>query len=116
MKQKLLAAIRTKFVKDTLTLQASGFLTQASGFAASAVLAFALGAHGQGLFVMAVTLQALLFNLVNVGVVQATVSQVAAASSRRYCTDRLSSPRAAAMRASGSMTSGSPGCSASTTL
>ncbi|MCY3003243.1 MAG: lipopolysaccharide biosynthesis protein [Planctomycetota bacterium] len=82
MKRRFLQAIKTKFVKDTLTLQASGFLTQASGFAASAVLAFALGAHGQGLFVMAVTLQALLFNLVNVGVVQATVSQLAAANAR----------------------------------
>jgi O-antigen/teichoic acid export membrane protein len=82
MKQRFLRALKTKFVKDTLTLQASGFLTQASGFAASAVLAFALGAHGQGLFVMAVTLQALLFSLVNVGVVQATVSQLAAANAR----------------------------------
>ena len=82
MKHKLLSLLRSKFVKDTLTLQASGFLTQASGFASSALLAFVLGAHGQGLFVMAVTLQALLFNFVNVGVIQATVSQVAAASTR----------------------------------
>ncbi len=82
LRDKLRKLLSAKFVADTLALQASGMLTQLSGFAASALLAFALGSHGQGLFVMAVTLQALMFNLVNVGVIQATVSQVAAASTR----------------------------------
>jgi len=82
MRAKIRSALKRKFVADTLTLQLSGFLTQASGFLSSALLAFALGAHGQGLFVMAVTLQALLFNLVSVGVIQATVSQIAAATAR----------------------------------
>jgi len=82
MRAKIRSALKRKFVADTLTLQLSGFLTQASGFVSSALLAFALGAHGQGLYVMAVTLQALLFNLVSVGVIQATVSQIASATAR----------------------------------
>lgn len=82
MREKLRKVLAKKFVADTLVLQASGMLTQFSGFLSSALLAFALGAHGQGLFVMAVTLQALLFNLVSVGVIQATVSQLASANSR----------------------------------
>jgi O-antigen/teichoic acid export membrane protein len=82
MREKLGKLLARKFVADTLVLQTSGMLTQLSGFVASALLAFALGSHGQGLFVMAVTLQALLFNLVSVGVIQATVSQLASANSR----------------------------------
>ncbi len=82
MREKLRKVLAKKFVADTLVLQTSGMLTQLSGFVASALLAFALGSHGQGLFVMAVTLQALLFNLVSVGVIQATVSQLASANSR----------------------------------
>ena len=74
--------IRNKFLKDAATLQVSGSLNQASQLFSSIAIAFLLGAPGQGLFVLAVMLQALFYNLVSVGVVQATVSQVAAASAR----------------------------------
>jgi O-antigen/teichoic acid export membrane protein len=74
--------IRNKFVKDAATLQLSGLLNQVSQIVSSSVVAFLLGAHGTGQFVIAVMLQALLYNLVNVGVVQTTISQVAAASAR----------------------------------
>jgi O-antigen/teichoic acid export membrane protein len=74
--------IRNKFLKDAATLQVSGLLNQLSQTVSSIVIAFLLGAHGQGLFAVAVMLQALFYNLVNIGVVQATVSQIAAASAR----------------------------------
>lgn len=74
--------IKSKLLKDTATLQVSGLINQASQLFSSIVLAFLLGANGQGLFAVAVMLQALFYNLVNVGVVQATVSQLAAASAR----------------------------------
>lgn len=74
--------VSNKFLKDAATLQVSGLLNQFSQLFSSVVIAFLLGAHGQGVFSVAVMLQALFYNLVNVGVVQATVSQVAAASAR----------------------------------
>ena len=74
--------IKNRFVRDAATLQVSGFLNQASQLVSSSLVAFLLGAHGQGLFVLAVALQALFYNLVNVGVVQATIAQVAAANIR----------------------------------
>ena len=74
--------IRNRFLKDAATLQVSGSLNHVSQLFSSVVIAYLLGAHGQGLFAVAVMLQALFYNLVNVGVVQATVSQVAAASAR----------------------------------
>lgn len=74
--------IRNKFLRDAATLQVSGSLNQASQLFSSVVIAYLLGSAGQGLFAVAVMLQALFYNLVNVGVVQATVSQVAAASAR----------------------------------
>lgn len=79
-----LAFIKNRFLKDTATLQVSSMLNQASQIVSSIMLAFLLGAHGQGLFVLAISLQGLLYNLINVGVVQATISQVAAASVRDY--------------------------------
>jgi len=74
--------LRSKFLQDTATLQLSAMLNQASQLFSSVVIAFLLGAHGQGLFFLAISLQALFYNLVNVGVVQATITQVAAASVR----------------------------------
>jgi len=76
--------IRNKFLKDTATLQVSSLLNQGSQIVSSIALAFLLGAHGQGLFVLAISLQGFLYNLLNVGLVQATISQVAAASVRDY--------------------------------
>jgi O-antigen/teichoic acid export membrane protein len=77
-----LAFIESRLVRDATTLQLSGVMNQASQLVSSIVIAFLLGAHGQGQYAVATMLQALLYNLVNVGVVQATVSQVAAASAR----------------------------------
>jgi O-antigen/teichoic acid export membrane protein len=78
----LLHALRSKFMQDTATLQVSAMINQASQLVSTVVIAFLLGSHGQGLFFLAISLQALFYNLVNVGVVQATITQVAAASVR----------------------------------
>ncbi len=77
-----LAFIQSKLLRDTATLQLGGALNQLSQVFSSVLLALILSAHGQGLFFLAITLQALFYNLVNVGVVQATVTQVAAAAVR----------------------------------
>ena len=86
----LFASLRNKFVRDTATLQVSGGLNQISGICSSILIAFLLGAVGQGRFAVAVVLQGLFYNLINVGSVQATVSQLASASSRGL-TDKVSS-------------------------
>lgn len=74
--------LKSKLMKDTATLQVSSMINQASQLVSSVVLAFLLGAHGQGMYFLAITLQAVVYNLVNIGVVAATTSQVAAASVR----------------------------------
>ena len=71
-----------KFVKDTATLQVATLLNQIGQVACSVLIAFLLGAHEQGLYALALSLQAFLFNLLNVGVLQATIVQVAAAAVR----------------------------------
>ncbi len=72
----------SKFLRDVVTLQASGVLIQGSQFVSSVAIAYLLGARGQGAFNVALMLQALTFFVVSVGLVPATVSQVAAASAR----------------------------------
>jgi O-antigen/teichoic acid export membrane protein len=74
--------LKSRLMKETATLQVSSMLNQVSQLASSVVLAFLLGAHGQGMYFLAITLQAVVYNLVNIGVVAATTSQVAAASVR----------------------------------
>ena len=74
--------LKSKLMKDTATLQVSAMLNQASQLVSSVVLAYLLGSHGQGMYFLAITLQAVVYNLVNVGVVAATTTQVAAASVR----------------------------------
>ena len=78
----LLATLRNKFLRDTATLQVAGGLNQLSQVLSSVLVAFLLGAVGQGRFAVAVVLQGLVYNLINVGSVQATVSQLASASAR----------------------------------
>lgn len=80
--KRLLGTLRNKFVRDAATLQFAGFLNRFSQAASAIALAFLLGAEGQGLFISAVALQALFYFLVNLGVAQATASQVAAAAAR----------------------------------
>ncbi len=77
-----LRLLKGKFVKDAATLQVSALLNQASQLVSSVAVAYLLGSHGQGLFFLAASLQGLLFNLLNVGIVLATTTQVAAASVR----------------------------------
>ncbi len=82
MKQRLAELIKSRFFRDTATLQVAGIINQTSQFASTVVLAFLLGAQGQGQFVLAVALQGLIHFLINTGVVPATVSQIAAAHVR----------------------------------
>lgn len=74
--------IKNRFLRDAATLQVSGMLNQGSQLVSSVVIAYLLGAHGQGLFFSAAMLQALFYNMLSVGMVPAAVSQVAAAASR----------------------------------
>lgn len=71
-----------KFLRDTLTLQTSSLFNALSNLASTALLAHLLGARVQGQYIVALSLYALLFFLLNQGVNGATISQVAAASAR----------------------------------
>lgn len=82
LRERLERLARSKFVRDVAVLQASGVVIQATQIASSVALAHLLGAAGQGAFNVALMLQALVFFVVSVGLVPATVSQVAAASAR----------------------------------
>ena len=80
--QKLLQKLGNKFLRDAATLQIAGMFNQSSQLISAIALAFLLGAHGQGMFISAIALQALGFFLINVGVPQATASQISAAAAR----------------------------------
>lgn len=82
MRRRLVELIKSRFFRDTATLQIAGALNQISQLASTVFLAFLLGAEGQGHFVLALALQGLLHFLINTGVVPATVSQIAAAHVR----------------------------------
>jgi O-antigen/teichoic acid export membrane protein len=75
---------RSKFVRDAVTLQVAGVMNQASQIVSTALIAFLLGAHGQGLFSIAIALQGLAWSLINVGVAQAAISQIGGATARQY--------------------------------
>ncbi|MCE9595984.1 MAG: oligosaccharide flippase family protein [Planctomycetes bacterium] len=79
---KLLERIRHKFVRDAVTLQVGALFNAFGNFISAALLAHLLGAEVQGQFYVAVSLYSLLWVFVNQGLLQATVSQVAAANSR----------------------------------
>jgi O-antigen/teichoic acid export membrane protein len=74
--------IKNKFLRDTATLQATGLINQASQILSTVLIARILGAEGQGLFVSAIALQGLFYFLLNMGLTQATISQLAAAHAR----------------------------------
>ena len=74
--------LRNRFVRDAATLQVAGMFNQVSQLISAVALAFLLGAHGQGLYVSAISLQALFYFMISVGVAQATTSQIAAAAAR----------------------------------
>ena len=71
---------KSRFAKDAVTLQLGALLNSGSNLFASLVLAHLLGARMQGVYVVALSLYALLFFLLNLGVQQGTVSQVAKAA------------------------------------
>jgi O-antigen/teichoic acid export membrane protein len=77
-----LAFIKNRFLRDTVTLQVSSVLNQASQVVSTLAIAFLLTSHGQGQFVLAVMMQGLFYTLVHMGIVPATVSMVAASSAR----------------------------------
>lgn len=82
LRKRLVGGLRSKFMRDAATLQVAGLFNQASQLVSTVLLAYLLGAHGQGLFVSAIALQALCYFLLNVGVAQATTTQIAAAAAR----------------------------------
>jgi O-antigen/teichoic acid export membrane protein len=82
MKRRLTEIVRSRFFRETATLQVASGVNQLSQFASTVVLAFLLGAKGQGTLVLAISLQGLLHFLINTGVVPATISQIAAAHVR----------------------------------
>jgi O-antigen/teichoic acid export membrane protein len=82
VRRRLAELVASRFFRDTATLQVAALINQGSQFLSTVVLAFLLGAQGQGQFVLAIALQGLLHFLVNTGVVPATVSQIAAAHVR----------------------------------
>lgn len=82
LRQKFEQLRQRKFVRDTLTLQASSLINAAANLASTVILAHVLGAHAQGQFYVALSLYALLFFLLNQGLAGASVSQIAAARAR----------------------------------
>ncbi len=82
MKRRLAEMVKSRFFRETATLQVASGINQLSQFASTVVLAFLLGAKGQGALVLAISLQGLLHFLINTGVVPATISQIAAAHVR----------------------------------
>ena len=80
---KVWGMLRTKFVRDAATLQVATGVSQVFQVGTTVALALMLGAEGQGIYVSAIALQALVFFLINVGVMQATVGQIAAAAARQ---------------------------------
>lgn len=81
---KIAGGLRNKFVRDAATLQVAGVLNQASQVVSTALIAYLLGAHRQGLFSIAIALQGMAWFLINVGVAQATISQIGGATARGY--------------------------------
>ncbi len=80
--KRILGAFRNKFFRDAATLQIGSLLNAFGNFASAALLAHLLGPKSQGQFYVAVSLYSLLWFLVNQGLLQATVAQVAAANAR----------------------------------
>jgi O-antigen/teichoic acid export membrane protein len=73
---------KSRFARDSATLQIGGMLNAAGNLLSSVALAFTLGAREQGDFYTAQALYAFFFFTLNLGVVQAAVSQIAGASAR----------------------------------
>ena len=74
--------LKNRFVRDVATLQVASVVNQACQVLSTVSIALLLGARGQGLFVSAIALQALLHLMLNVGTVEGTAAQIAAAAAR----------------------------------
>ncbi len=76
---KLAGLVRNQFLRDTGALQVGALLVSGGNFLSAVGLAYLLGAARQGEFYVAVSLYSSLWYLVNLGLVQVTVSKVSAA-------------------------------------
>ena len=74
--------LSNRFVRNSAALQIGAGLNSLGGMASLLVLAFLLGSKLQGEYYTAVAMYALLGLLVNIGILQATVNQVAGAVAR----------------------------------
>ncbi len=74
--------LRNRFLRDSAILQVGGALNAAGNLLSSVVLAHLLGARDQGNFYTAQAIYALAYLLLNLGMTQAAVSQVASANAR----------------------------------
>jgi O-antigen/teichoic acid export membrane protein len=71
--------LQSRFLRDSLLLQASGALVALCQLLSASILAHSLGETAQGRYISAVKVYGLLFMLFNTGIVPAVVSQVGAA-------------------------------------
>lgn len=79
---KLAQLARNRFLRDSAILQIGGALNSVGNLLSSVVLAHLLGARDQGNFYTAQAIYALAYLLLNLGMTQAAVSQVASANAR----------------------------------
>ena len=76
---KVTGLIKSKFLRDTGTLQVGAMLVSFGNLLSATGLAYLLGSQRQGEFYVAISLYSLLWFLVNLGLVAVTISKVAAA-------------------------------------
>ncbi len=77
-----MSPFKNKFLRNVATLQFGGAMSAGLAFVSSVGLAHVLGARDQGLWVVSLQLYAFAFFLINLGMVQVAITQVAAASAR----------------------------------
>ncbi|MEM7306893.1 MAG: lipopolysaccharide biosynthesis protein [Planctomycetota bacterium] len=77
-----MSLLQNRFLRNIAALQAGGALTSGLNFLASVGLAHVLGSREQGTWIVSMQLYSLAFFVVNVGILQVVVTQVAAASAR----------------------------------
>ena len=78
--RRFLELARSPFARDSAILQSSGIVVAAMQLGSTVALANIIGEEEQGLYFLVMALYGLLFMLLNTGVMQATVVQLAAGS------------------------------------
>ncbi|MEZ5977100.1 MAG: hypothetical protein R3F34_02645 [Planctomycetota bacterium] len=73
---------KSRFVRDSAILQASGMLVAGGGVLSTLTLAHVIGDELQGVYILAISVYSLAFMLLNTGVQQAAVSQLGLAFAR----------------------------------